>query len=160
MMTELQSRYPEMPGVAFCKLPRYRCHLCCILLKMAAISLLTDIFYSEGFAALSALPTPPSSPLIERCKAPQPGLSGPPSGEPPAPVGELSAELAAAGVPFCPNAQEPSDHILIAAELQLGAPAARRQAKPKATSRRKSRAKSPSASPPPASGLRRSSRLR
>lgn len=122
------------------------------------------IFYSEGFAALSALPTPPSSPLIERCKAPQPGLSGPPSGEPPAPVGELSAELAAAGVPFCPNAQEPSDHILIAAELQLGAPAARRQAKPKATSRRKSRAKSraksPSASPPPASGLRRSSRLR
>ena len=127
------------------------------------------IFYSEGFDATAVMPTPPSSALIEECKAPQPGGNAPPTGAPPLPVGEMSSALREAGVPFCPNFLEPSDHIMIAAELTLlGAGGGRAKAKPKrassAAKKRPSaaaarRARSPSSSPPPKRATRSSKRI-
>ena len=128
------------------------------------------IFFSDGhWEPISVLPTPPSTPLIEQCKAPQPSSKD--EAETATPVSEISAALRAAGQAFCPNRFEPSDHLLIAAELRLvgsggGASQARqRKSSSAARTRRPSnpvkkqaaRARSPSTSPPPrrrASGKR------
>lgn len=139
------------------------------------------IFYSAGWNATAVLPTPPSSALIEECKAPQPGpRDQPPSSEPPLPVGEMSAALRDAGVPFCPNFREPSDHIMIAADLTLlgdggcdltdarramvaaAAPKPKRAssaAKKRPSAAAARRARSPSSSPPPKRATRSSKRL-
>ena len=123
------------------------------------------IFFSEGhWEPVSCLPTPPSTELIEKCKAPQPSSKD--ESETATPVGELAEALRAAGQPFCPNRLEPSDHLLIAATLRLvaadGSVAAsntrqRKSSSSAARARRPSnpgqkaavRARSPSTSPPP-----------
>lgn len=131
------------------------------------------IFFSDGhWEPVSCLPTPPSTELIEQCKAPQPSSKD--AAETATPVGEIAAALRAAGQPFCPNPFEPSDHLLIAATLNLTAAdgsvaasktrqrksssAAGRTRRPSNPVRRPAvRARSPSTSPPPrrrASGRR------
>jgi hypothetical protein len=147
------------------------------------------IFYSGGSASgggdhwepLSVLPTPPSTELIERCKAPQPSPKR--AGDKDKDkdkededeqekmsVPEIADALRAAGQAFCPNRFEPSDHLMIAAELRLLGPSsgssnakAKRSSSKGAAARKRrpsnpvggqavqqqQRARSPSTSPPP-----------
>ena len=122
------------------------------------------IFFSDGhWEPVSVLPTPPSTELIEQCKNPPPTKD---ESEAVTPVEEIAAALRAAGQAFCPNRHEPSDHLLIAAELRLvgnegsiaGSNSRQRKPRPSNPVRKQAgRARSPSTSPPP---RRRSTRKR